>query len=208
MADGPTQFIVAPMSFEDFDKPLSETDGLAGHMLVAMPGIGDSRFERSVIYLCGHSEDGAMGLIVNKPVENVSFPELLEQLGIETELEKQIRVLFGGPVETGRGFVLHSADYHATGSTLQVTQDIGLTATLEILEEIAIGEGPAQSLLALGYAGWAPGQLEEEILANGWLHCKPSPDLLFGPSNDTKWERALAELGIDPAQLSGDAGTA
>jgi len=183
-------------------------NSLAGQLLVAMPGIGDERFDRSVIYLCGHSEDGAMGLIVNKPVDDITFPELLEQLGIEGDPDEQIRVLFGGPVETGRGFVLHSTDYNATGSTLQVSDEIGLTATLEILEQIAKGEGPERSLLALGYAGWAPGQLEEEILSNGWLHCRPSPDLLFGTSDDTKWERALAELGIDPAQLSGDAGRA
>jgi len=187
------------------DRP---ENSLAGQLLVAMPGIGDERFDRSVIYLCGHSEDGAMGLIVNKPVDDITFPELLEQLGIEGDPDEQIRVLFGGPVETGRGFVLHSTDYNATGSTLQVSDEIGLTATLEILEQIAKGEGPERSLLALGYAGWAPGQLEEEILSNGWLHCRPSPDLLFGTSDDTKWERALAELGIDPAQLSGDAGRA
>ena len=199
------------MSFDDFDKtPADDGDdlGLAGQMLVAMPGIGDSRFDRSVIYICGHSGEGAMGLIVNKPVENISFPELLDQLGIDGDLESQIRVLFGGPVETGRGFVLHTADYHVAGSTLQVTEEVGLTATIEILEEIATGEGPDKSLLALGYAGWAPGQLEDEILSNGWLHCKPSHDLIFGSSNDTKWERALAEMGIDPAQLSGEAGRA
>lgn len=189
----------------DPDRP---ENSLAGQLLVAMPGIGDERFNRSVIYLCGHSEDGAMGLIVNKPVDDITFPELLEQLGIEGDPDQQIRVLFGGPVETGRGFVLHSTDYNATGSTLQVSDEIGLTATLEILEQIAKGEGPKRSLLALGYAGWAPGQLEEEILSNGWLHCRPSPDLLFGTSDETKWERALAELGIDPAQLSGDAGRA
>lgn len=183
-------------------------NSLVGQLLVAMPGIGDERFDRSVIYLCGHSEDGAMGLIVNKPVDDITFPELLDQLGIEGDPDRQIRVLFGGPVETGRGFVLHSTDYNATGSTLQVSDEVGLTATLEILEQIAKGEGPERSLLALGYAGWAPGQLEEEILSNGWLHCRPSPDLLFGTSDETKWERALGELGIDPAQLSGDAGRA
>ncbi len=149
-----------------------------------------------------------MGLIVNKPVENISFPELLDQLGINGDLETQIRVLFGGPVETGRGFVLHSADYHVAGSTLQVTQEVGLTATIEILEEIATGIGPQQSLLALGYAGWVPGQLEDEILSNSWLHCKPSTELLFGPADDTKWEQALAGMGIDPAQLSSEAGRA
>jgi putative transcriptional regulator len=149
-----------------------------------------------------------MGLIVNKPVEDITFPELLEQLGIEGDPDQQIRVLFGGPVETGRGFVLHSTDYNATGSTLQVSDEVGLTATLEILEQIAKGEGPQKSLLALGYAGWAPGQLEDEIKSNGWLHCSPSAELLFGAADDSKWERALAEMGIDPAQLSGEAGRA
>lgn len=187
----------------DFDDT-----SMAGQMLVAMPGIGDPRFDRSVIYVCGHSDDGAMGLIVNKPVDDITFNELLEQLGIEGEPEQQIRVLFGGPVDTGRGFVLHSTDYNVTGSTLQVTDDVGLTATLEILEEIAHGKGPRQSILALGYAGWAPGQLEEEIKSNGWLNCAPSAELLFGTADDTKWERALAEMGIDPAQLSGEAGRA
>lgn len=200
------------MTFDAPDDPdtpdNTDEPSLAGQMLIAMPGIGDPRFERAVVYLCGHSVDGAMGLIVNKPVDNITFPELLEQLGIDAELPRQIRILFGGPVETGRGFVLHSADYHVTGSTLQVTEDVGLTATVEILEEIAEGEGPKQSLLALGYAGWAPGQLEEEILANGWLQCPPEADLLFGSADETKWERALATLGIDPAQLSGDAGRA
>jgi len=191
------------------NEPLDPAnDTLAGQLLVAMPGIGDPRFDRSVIYLCGHSDDGAMGLIVNKPVDDITFPELLEQLGIEGNTGREIRVLFGGPVETGRGFVLHSTDYNVTGSTLQVSDDIGLTATLEILEQIAHGDGPEKSLLALGYAGWAPGQLEEEILSNGWLHCTPSPELLFGALDDTKWERALSEMGIDPAQLSGDAGRA
>ncbi len=196
------------MSFEDFREKTGLSTSLVGQVLIAMPGIGDVRFERSVIYLCGHSDDGAMGLIVNKPVDDVTFPELLEQLGITTPPEEQIRVLFGGPVETGRGFVLHSNDYYVDGSTLQVSDDIGLTATIEILEQIAEGDGPDRSILALGYAGWAPGQLEEEILANGWLHCEANPELLFGSSDATKWEQALADMGIDPAQLSGDAGWA
>jgi len=196
------------MTFDDSHEDTDETASLAGHMLVAMPGIGDARFDRSVIYLCGHSDDGAMGLIINKPVDDITFPELLDQLGIEGEPSSQILVLFGGPVETGRGFVLHSTDYNVSGSTLQVSDEIGLTATLEILEQIALGEGPERSILALGYAGWAPGQLEAEIMSNGWLHCRPSAELLFGTSDETKWERALGELGIDPAQLSGEAGQA
>jgi len=196
------------MTLDESQNGPKNPDNLAGQLLVAMPGIGDPRFDRSVIYLCGHSNDGAMGLIVNKPVEDITFPELLKQLGIEGDPSQQIRVLFGGPVETGRGFVLHSTDYNVSGSTLQVSDEVGLTATLDILEEIAHGEGPERSLLALGYAGWAPGQLEEEIMSNGWLHCRPSPELLFGAADNTKWERALAEMGIDPAQLSGDAGRA
>ena len=196
------------MTLDESQNGPKNPDNLAGQLLVAMPGIGDPRFDRSVIYLCGHSNDGAMGLIVNKPVEDITFPELLKQLGIEGDPSQQIRVLFGGPVETGRGFVLHSTDYNVSGSTLQVSDEVGLTATLDILEEIAHGEGPERSLLALGYAGWAPGQLEEEIMSNGWLHCDASADILFGASDEAKWSKALKIMGIDPAQLSGDAGRA
>ncbi|MFD1912698.1 YqgE/AlgH family protein [Halodurantibacterium flavum] len=182
---------------------------LSGKLLVAMPGMGDPRFERSVVFLCAHSDDGAMGLIVNKPAPEVKFTDLLDQLNIvRGPAAADIRVHFGGPAEHGRGFVLHSADYSANGSTLQVDDRIGMTGTLDILEDIARGTGPARSLLALGYAGWGPGQLEEEILQNGWLTCDAPIDLVFSGNNAAKWQDALGTLGIDPLTLSSAAGHA
>ncbi|WP_245848283.1 YqgE/AlgH family protein [Actibacterium ureilyticum] len=182
---------------------------LSGKFLIAMPGMGDSRFEKSVIYLCAHSDDGALGLIVNKPAPDLSFGDLLEQLQISAPGgPPDIRVHFGGPVEHGRGFVLHSGDYSNASSTLLVDDSIGMTATLDILEDIAHGKGPAASLLALGYSGWGPGQLESEIGQNGWLTCDSVPDIVFDRDNDSKWERALAVLGIDPLSLSAAAGRA
>ena len=147
---------------------------LDGKLLVAMPGMGDPRFEQAVILVCAHSEDGAMGFIVNKPAPNLDFPSLLEQLGIESgPPRRDIRIHFGGPVESGRGFVLHSGDYLSTNSTLQVNEVFGMTPTLDVLEEIAKGSGPSSALLALGYAGWGPGQLESEILSNGKCRIEP-----------------------------------
>ncbi|SPH23389.1 hypothetical protein DEA8626_02453 [Defluviimonas aquaemixtae] len=182
---------------------------LSGKLLIAMPGMGDPRFEHSVVFLCAHSDDGAMGLIVNKPARDLSFDDLQEQLGIaRSDKGRPIRVHFGGPVEHSRGFVLHSTDYGGEGTTLKVDDNFGMTATLDILEAIAQGRGPESSLLALGYAGWGPGQLESEILRNGWLTCDAKPDLVFSESNDTKWERALKTLGVDPVTLSAKAGRA
>ena len=181
---------------------------LTGHLLIAMPQMQDPRFARSVVYMCAHTEDGAMGLVVNKLVENVTFPDLLEQLNIETgKIEQEIRIHFGGPVETGRGFVLHSADY-VQDATLVVDQHLALTATVDILKSIAEGGGPNHSLLALGYAGWAPGQLELEIQANGWLSVAADPELVFGAGLDDKWGAAMAKIGIDHSKLSGSAGHA
>lgn len=182
---------------------------LSGKLLIAMPGMGDPRFEHSVVFLCAHSEDGAMGLIVNKPARDLSFDKLADQLGIaRTARSREIRVHFGGPVEHSRGFVLHSGDYAGTGSTLKVDDRFGMTATIDILEAIAAGRGPSASLLALGYAGWGPGQLEAEILRNGWLTCDAAPDLVFADRNDEKWTRALGSLGVDPLTLSPAAGRA
>lgn len=182
---------------------------LAGQLLIAMPGMGDPRFEKAVVYMCAHSEDGAMGLIVNKPAADVSFEDLLEQLKIlKVDDADEIRVMFGGPVEHGRGFVLHSNDYVSNESTLSVTDDVGMTATLDILEDIAKGDGPSLSLLALGYSGWGPGQLEGEIAANGWLTCAASSKLVFGGRSDDKWLAALRSLGIDPLLLSSEGGRA
>lgn len=182
---------------------------LAGKLLLAMPGMSDPRFEHSVIYMCAHSEEGAMGLIVNKPASDLNFNDLLKQLSITPPAAgRDINVYFGGPVENGRGFVLHSGDYEDNDATLQVDDNFGMTATIDVLEDLAQGDGPDISLLALGYAGWAPGQIEAEILQNGWLTCDANFDLVFGLANEDKWAGAMQSLGIDPLLLSADAGHA
>jgi putative transcriptional regulator len=187
---------------------LSETDGLAGQLLVAMPQMQDPRFARTVIYLCAHTPEGAMGLVLNKLVDSITFPDLLEQLGIEPAISgDEIHVHFGGPVESGRGFVLHTADYQREG-TLPINSGIALTATVDILRDMARGAGPRQTLLALGYAGWGPGQLDAEIQANGWLQVPADEHLVFGQDLEAKWELALAKLGIDFGRLSAEAGHA
>ncbi|MGG7644839.1 YqgE/AlgH family protein [Rhodovulum sp. YNF3179] len=184
-------------------------ESLSGKLLIAMPGMSDPRFEKSVVYLCAHSADGAMGLIVNKPTPDLRFSDLLEQLEIApSDDTSAIRVHFGGPVEHGRGFVLHSSDYRSNESTLQVDEDFGMTATLDILEDIARGAGPGACLLALGYAGWGPGQLEQELQANGWLTCAAAPDLVFSADDAGKWTAALESMGISPSFLSADGGSA
>ena len=181
---------------------------LTGQFLIAMPTMGDPRFERTVIYMCAHSADGAMGLVVNRVASEIDFPELLNQLEIETDgVKKPIPVLTGGPVETGRGFVLHSMDY-SQDSTLKVTDEVGLTATVDILRAIAEGEGPAKSLLTLGYAGWSSGQLDNEIQANGWLNVSSDTSILFDEDLNSKWDRAVRKVGIDPSFLSAEAGHA
>lgn len=185
-----------------------DVQSLEGKLLVAMPAMGDPRFERTVIYMCAHSPEGAMGLVINKPAKHISFPELLTQLGIEAETDVEpIRVLSGGPVESARGFVLHSDDY-TQATTMEVGEHVALTATVDILKAIAAGEGPRRCLFALGYAGWGPGQLDAEIQANGWLHVDADPDILFSADLDRKWTRAIAKLGFDIAHLSGTAGRA
>ena len=189
---------------------------LDGQLLVAMPVMGDPRFERSVIYLCAHSADGAMGIMVNRPAGSIDFPELLVQLNIINkddqiklpQTAESMQVLRGGPVDTGRGFVLHSSDFYIENATLRIDQDICLTATIDILKAIAKGNGPKHAILALGYAGWRPGQLEAEIQGNGWLHCDADADLVFGDDVDEKYARALRKIGIDPGMLSNDAGHA
>ncbi len=197
------------------DKP-SGRGYLDGHFLIAMPGMQDSRFSRTVVYICAHSSDGAMGIMINQPAPQITFRDLLVQLDIIPEGEEirlpgpagRMKVHRGGPVETGRGFVLHSADYFIENSTLPIDENISLTATLEILKAIAVGDGPHRALLALGYAGWAPGQLENEIQANGWLHCPAIPDLIFDGDLDSKYNRAMALIGIDPSRLASEAGHA
>lgn len=189
-------------------EPLNEDLYLSGHLLVAMPNMPDQRFAKSVIYVCAHNEEGAMGLVVNKTMDDLTFPDLLEQLNIlPTGYHKPIKVHFGGPVESGRGFVLHTPDYMQE-ATMVVDDKVALTATVDILQAIADGRGPEQSLLALGYAGWGPGQLDEEIKANGWLHVDADPDLVFGLGPDEKWEQAMVKIGIDPRMLSDEAGHA
>jgi putative transcriptional regulator len=181
---------------------------LTGQLLIAMPQMNDPRFQRTVIYICAHTADGAMGLVVNREIEALTFPDLLKQLNIDAEVvDDRIQVLFGGPVETGRGFVLHSSDY-VQNATMLVDKRVGLTATMEVLKDIASGNGPRLNLLALGYAGWGPGQLDAEIHANGWLTVPADDELIFDPDLDNKWERALAKIGIDFSMLSGEAGHA
>lgn len=182
---------------------------LEGQILIAMPSIGDPRFERSLVFVCAHSEQGAMGFVVNKLIEQVTLPELLRQLEIRSDrVPADTPVYFGGPVEVGRGFVLHSDDYVLDNVTLPLGPGLCLTASIEILQAIAEGGGPEHRLFVLGYAGWAPGQLESELQANGWLHCPADEDLVFGPDLGGKWARALGKLGIDIVKLSGQAGHA
>jgi putative transcriptional regulator len=196
--------------------PASARGFLDGQMLIAMPAMTDDRFARAVIYVCAHSSEGAMGIVVNQPAQNVKFPDLLVQLEVIPASERiqlptmaaDVKVLKGGPVETGRGFVLHSSDFFIENSTLPIAEGICLTATLDILKAIARGNGPHEAVLALGYAGWAPGQLEQEIQQNGWLHCTADQDLIFGNDVEHKYERALRKLGIDLAMLSSEAGHA
>lgn len=189
---------------------------LDGQMLIAMPVMDDERFARSVIYICAHSAEGAMGIIVNRPARAIDFSDLLVQLDIIDKSEQiklpenaeTMKVMKGGPVETGRGFVLHSSDFFIKNATLPIDEGICLTATLDILKAIASGHGPSRALLALGYAGWAPGQLETEIQSNGWLHCPADPELIFGADSEGKYPRALRKIGIDLGMLSNEAGHA
>lgn len=203
------------MLYASSDHRSHSTDNgfLEGKMLIAMPSMGDDRFARTLIYMCVHNHEGAMGIVVNKPAPHVTLPDLLEQLSIVAPHEKDhvaiaCPVLTGGPVEGGRGFVLHTQDYYSEESTLPVDGEVGLTATVDILRAMATGCGPKRALLALGYAGWAPGQLENEIQANGWLHCDPDPELLFGNNLEAKYYAALNKLGVSISLLSGVAGHA
>ncbi len=190
---------------------MSDADSidLNGKLLIAMPGMGDPRFEKSVVYMCAHSSDGAMGLIVNKPAPDLKMDDLLEQLDIPRgNGSRDVRVYFGGPVEHGRGFVLHSAEYTSEEATLKVDERFGMTATLDILQDMSRGDGPQRRILALGYSGWGPGQLEEEINRNGWLTCDATPDIVFARDDEAKWIAALNSMGIDPLLLSAEAGRA
>lgn len=187
---------------------MGDDSGLSGQLLVAMPGMPDDRFAKTVIYICAHNEEGAMGLVINREIEDLSFEDLLDQMEIQPfGLPGNIPIQFGGPVESGRGFVLHTPDYHQD-STMVVDEQVAITATIDILKAIANGDGPSKCLLALGYAGWGPGQLDDEIKANGWLHVESDTDLVFGGDLDNKWVQAMGKIGIDPRMLSDDAGHA
>ena len=187
------------------DDPAS----LSGRLLIAMPSMGDPRFERTVIYMCSHSDEGAMGLVVNRRAEGVTFDELMSQLEIEIGPETQASdVHYGGPVEMGRGFVLHSSDFHVEDATMEVDDEISLTATLDVLRAIADGSGPRRAMIALGYSGWAPNQLEGEIQRNGWLTCDADEELLFSRDDAAKWAKALRKIGVDPSLLSATGGSA
>jgi putative transcriptional regulator len=197
------------MAEEKRAKAIGGENFLEGKLLIALPGMSDPRFERSVIYMCAHSNTGAMGLIVNKPIEGLGFQELLRRLDLPvSDSTPDSTILFGGPVETGRGFVLHTGEYESTESTLPISADISLTATLDILRAISEGRGPERAVFALGYAGWGPGQIEAEIQANGWVHCDSDASLIFGSDMESKWAVALRKLGIDMSGLSAHAGRA
>lgn len=182
--------------------------GLSGKLLIAMPGMGDPRFEKTVVFLCAHSEDGALGLVVNRRAGAVKREDLFRQLEIEPGPGAGGAIHYGGPVETGRGFVLHSADWVAPEATLEVDGSYSMTATVDVLKAIAAGQGPRRSMIALGYSGWGGGQLEGELRQNGWLTCDADEEIVFGADDGAKWAAALAKLGIDPAALSAVGGTA
>lgn len=182
---------------------------LTGKLLVAMPGIGDPRFARSVILVCAHSDDYAMGLVINKPIDDLRLPELLSQLDIDQDIQlPDSYVLNGGPVGTDRGFVVHSGDYFSDGATVDVGDDICMTATRDILKAMAGGGAPRKSAMTLGYAGWGPGQLEHELAENAWIVGQPHSDLIFGLEHAEKWERSLTLMGINPAHLHSGGGSA
>jgi putative transcriptional regulator len=207
---------VAPRAARPRERKGLKRGYLDGQMLIAMPSMGDERFARTVIYVCAHSSDGAMGIVVNQPAAQVSFADLLVQLNVIPAADlirlpacaEAVKVLKGGPVDTQRGFVLHSSDFFIDNSTLPIDEGVCLTATLDILKAIAGGQGPRSAILALGYAGWAPGQLENEIQQNGWLHCAADTELIFGQDVGGKYAKALKKIGIDLGMLSSEAGHA
>ena len=197
-------------------KPKGASEYLDGQFLLAMPGMSDERFTRSVVYLCAHSDEGAMGIVINRRAQSLNFSELLIQLDV-IKPDEAIRlpahagtvpVLRGGPVESGRGFVLHSNDFYIDNSTLSIDGGVSLTATIDILRAIAKGAGPDRAILALGYAGWSPGQLEDEMQNNGWLICPADASIIFETPLESRYDVAMRKLGIDPAFLSSQGGRA
>jgi putative transcriptional regulator len=180
-----------------------------GKLLLATPKMADFRFERSVILICSHSSNGAMGIIVNKPTLDWKFEDILKQLKINTKLSRPSQdVFFGGPVEYGRGFIVHSDDYEVPEVTVHIKENYRLTANADILCDMANGKGPKSSLLALGYAGWAPGQLEDELLSDSWLMCDPDSNLIFSENSENKWSAALSKMGVSPSHLATFSGQA
>lgn len=192
------------------DAPIVEsTSFLEGKLLIALPGMSDPRFAKSVIFMCAHSAEGAMGIVINQPIEGLGFREMARKLDLNvTAHTPDFSVLCGGPVETGRGFVLHSGDYSNEQSTLVVSNDASLTATVDVLRAMVEGHGPRHAIFALGYSGWAAGQIENEIRMNGWLHCDADEAILFNTAVESKWSAALRKLGIDSSGLSAHAGRA
>jgi putative transcriptional regulator len=191
------------------ERAIEGTSFLEGKLLIALPGMADPRFEKSVIFMCAHSADGAMGIVINRPIEGLGFREMARRLELDvTAVTPDIPVLSGGPVETGRGFVLHSGDYKNDQSTLVISNNASLTATLDILRAMVEGHGPQHAMFALGYSGWGAGQIENEIRMNGWLHCDADQAILFDATIDDKWNAALRKLGIDSSGLSAHAGRA
>ena len=190
------------------DKQIPDTGYLTGQLIIAMPKMSDPRFSKTVIYMCAHNSEGAMGLIINKLVDELTFPDLLKQLEIKPALPKSpLNVFLGGPVEQARGFVLHSTEY-LQDATLRVSDTVGLTATIDVLRDIAEGNGPKDKILMLGYTGWGPGQLDLEIMDNGWLHVEADDALVFGDQSTDKWEMAIKKIGINPQMLSDKSGHA
>ncbi len=197
---------------ENVEKEAKEQGGrsyLTGRLLLAMPAMGDPRFHKAVIYLCAHDENGAMGLVINHTLPGVDLSQLLAQLNIKPEESKapDTVVMSGGPVETARGFVLHSNDF-GQADTIKIDDDFSVTGTIDALKAIAGGSGPDKMLFILGYAGWGSGQLDQEIQENAWLVADPDPELIFKAAPEEKWVKAIKKLGVDPAMLSGDAGRA
>ncbi len=190
----------------------SNDNYLKGKLLLAMPNMGDNRFNHAVIFMCAHDENGAMGIVINNAMPEVEFKDLVSQLKIESDIKVDLNkitlpVMCGGPVETGRGFLIHSSDFYR-GETMRVNKSYGVTGTVDALKDLAIGKGPDDVLFALGYAGWDAGQLEAELQDNAWLVVDPDHELIFGDDPDEKWNLAIAKLGIDPVMLSGAAGSA
>ncbi len=204
--------------YKNMTTEATDSANLSGQMLVAMPGMEDMRFARSLIFVCAHGADGAMGLVVNQPANDIALEDILSQLQLTGKNDairprsgaddEAIDILRGGPVETRRGFVLHTSDFGVADSTLEISDQFSLSATIDVLRAVLSGQGPKRAILVFGHAGWSPGQLEQEIVANGWLHCPADEDLVFGPDFHTKYERALAKIGVDPATLSSFSGHA